>query len=139
MEQTLLEEGYRIIRKLLYEYDELSAEEVTTLLWVMEQDGPDAQQKAIFAFLFTIDIDRSIYELQKKVQEDSRKNPTFNARLLPLYDQFFGSLQQSRTNLFYQVCTTILQDSWICSFMDDEIPDILPIRQSEVDLFDDDF
>ena len=130
-----------VVKKLSTDTYELSEPELTTLMWMMGQDSPEAHAKAVFAFNLTFDIDFMINELQQVVREDARKRPSFNARLKPLYEQYFASLQGYRLKLFYRVCKTILQDSWIFTAYEcAEYPRAeYPFTQLEFSFYDDDF
>lgn len=103
-----------VIRKLFTDDFPMTDEEVATLLWITSQDGPDTLEKAKFALALAFEIEHMVLELQRSIREDSRRNPpTFNARLIPLYEQYVASLQDTRMGLFYRACKTLLEDSWI--------------------------
>jgi hypothetical protein len=136
----LLDAAEPIAVKLFQDDKALSVQELDTLMWMLLQDSRDAHEKGVFAFQFISRLEPIICDLEKQVQVESRRNQTFNARLLPLYDQYFSDWRDSRLQLFFDVCRTILEDSWISMFLVPlERPDDSELKQLEFSFFDDDF
>jgi hypothetical protein len=119
-----------VIEKLSRDDFQMSDQELVTLLWITSQDGPDTLEKAQFALQLTLDIEQMVQHMRRSISNESRRNPTFNARLLPLYKQYEASFQSFGLDLFYRVCKTLLQDSWI--YMDHTQPEDPPLESSEL-------
>ncbi len=103
-----------VLRKLSQEDFTITDQELETLLWITAQDGPDALEKAEFSLRFTLPIERMARSFHRCIWVESRRNPVFNARLLPLFDDYEASLLSSRMVLFCRVCKTLLEDSPMC-------------------------
>jgi hypothetical protein len=129
----------QISEALLSEDYTLTAHELDSFFDVMSKDSRDNYENAVFAYRFTIDMECMIHELQEIVLEHARKKPAFKKQLLPLYEVFFTSLHISRFDIFYQVCSTLLDAVKPNTSCSQNPSDDFSCKQLELAFFDDDF
>jgi hypothetical protein len=85
--------------------------EVGKLMSMLSQDGPDSRSKGEFALHLSCNMMGLANQLENLVAADSKRNPAFNARLLPVYRSYIEPLKDIPMLLFCDVCRTILEDS----------------------------
>lgn len=129
----------QISEALLSEEYTLTAQELDSFFDVMSKDSQDNYENAVFAYRFTIDMECMIHELQEITWEYSKRNPVFKKQLLPFYERFFDSLNISRFDIFYQVCSTLLDTVELNTSCSRQSPDYSSYGQLELAFSEGDF
>lgn len=102
-----------VFDKLMHNDFRMSDRQLVTLLWITSLNGVDAQQKAEAALHLVVSIEQMVQDIHSDIQAECSRNPVFSARLIPLYEAYETSIQDTRMELFYRICRALIEDTWI--------------------------